>query len=524
LDTRLRYSLWLLALAKAFVPPFYAVPIPEFLIAAPESVAAVAVGKSLYLSANLETDFVASVPVSTPIPMAFYLFCLWAVSALVLAGATLWKNATFQSALGVALPVNLTGKIENLAGAEGLEVFAKANLNSPLLVGLVKPRLYLPSQWSSWSPEQLRGVVAHELAHHRNRDIWALIFQALAIALFGVNPLIWLANKNLTHLRELRCDEAVLRETDLTPAEYGRLLFGFVDATGRPVLNALYFNERGTSLKERFEHVLNFKRGTMKRSKWQLAIPILVGLAIVPLSIREAYTQAPESVQPIVSIRDTEVRPKLESAVGPLYPSELRNAGVEGDVLMGFVVDPGGQVRDIRLLEGRAQFERAATDALKQFKFEPLLNGQPIQMTQAIRFSLPKENSEDYAMPETLRSKSYLGPIVVIGHVGDKLSYRMSIPEHAQSDPQGTPVKINASNVLKFRIGKPEQDGQRRAQREEPKFQVAHGSPEVEKVAHIWINNLGELLVNKEKQIKATDLARELQRLKAVQGIEEVQI
>ena len=31
LDTRLRYVLYLLALTKVFVPPFYAIPLPEFL-------------------------------------------------------------------------------------------------------------------------------------------------------------------------------------------------------------------------------------------------------------------------------------------------------------------------------------------------------------------------------------------------------------------------------------------------------------------------------------------------------------
>ena len=35
LDTRLRYVLYLLALVKVFVPPFYAIPLPEFLYYAP---------------------------------------------------------------------------------------------------------------------------------------------------------------------------------------------------------------------------------------------------------------------------------------------------------------------------------------------------------------------------------------------------------------------------------------------------------------------------------------------------------
>ena len=288
LDTRLRYILYLLALAKVFVPPFYAIPLPEFLTVSK----AVPVGQ-VYAGVVSEVEVVAPVQVA-PLPLVFYLFCLWGVSVAVWAGVTLWKNAAFHRALSLAVPVDLAREVGSLNEAQDVKVYAKASLRSPLLVGLVKPRLYLPSHWSSWSPEELRGVVAHELAHRDNRDIWVLIFQVIATALFCINPLVWLLNRRLTFLRELRCDEAVLRETNLTPAEYGRLLFGFVDR--RPALSALYFNERGTALKKRLEHVLNFKEGNVKRSKWQLAIPILIGLAIVPFSIREAYTLPPPIV------------------------------------------------------------------------------------------------------------------------------------------------------------------------------------------------------------------------------------
>ena len=265
LDTRLRYVLYLLALAKMFVPPFYAIPMPEFLTVSDD----VPIGP-VYAGVFSEAEIVAPVQVA-PLPLAFYLFCLWTISVVVWAGVTLWKNAAFHRVLSLAVPVDLTRKVGSLSEARDLKVYAKASLRSPLLVGILKPRLYLPSHWSSWSPEELRGVVAHELAHRDNRDIWVLIFQAIATALFCVNPLVWLLNRRLTFLRELRCDEAVLRETNLTPAEYGRLLFGFVDK--RPALSALYFNERGTALKKRLEHVLNFKEDNVKRAKWQLAIP-----------------------------------------------------------------------------------------------------------------------------------------------------------------------------------------------------------------------------------------------------------
>ena len=296
LDTRLRYVLYLLALAKVFVPPFYAVPLPEFLTFFPTTPPdSVSIGP--VYAGVVSADEVAAPVQVTPLPLTFYLFCLWGVSVLVWAGVTLWKNAAFHHALSLAVPVDLARKVGSLDGARDLKIYAKASLRSPLLFGIVKPRLYLPSHWSSWAPEELRGVIAHELAHRDNRDIWVLIFQGIATALFCVNPLIWLLNRRLTFLRELRCDEAVLRETNLTPAEYGRLLFGFVNR--RPALSALYFNESGTALKKRLEHVLNFNWDNVKRSRWQLAIPILIGLAIVPFSIREAYTQSSQMAQEV---------------------------------------------------------------------------------------------------------------------------------------------------------------------------------------------------------------------------------
>ena len=432
LDTRLRYALYLLALTKVFVPPFYAIPLPEFLTVSDD----VPIGP-VYADVVSEVGVVAPVQVA-PLPLAFYLFCLWGVSVLVWAGVTLWKNAAFHRALNLAVPVDLAREMGSLNRARDMKVYAKASLRSPLLVGIVKPRLYLPAHWSSWSPEELRGVVAHELAHRDNRDIWVLIFQAIAMALFCINPLVWLLNRRLTFLRELRCDEAVLRETNLTPAEYGRLLFGFVDR--RPALSALYFNERGTALKKRLEYVLNFKEDNVKRSRWQLAIPILIGLMIVPFSIREAYTQdegdhevmglaedkkKPEPIpeqQPtppasvdadsseVMQSDQVDTEPVPIHGVSPVYPEMARKEKLQGKVFLKFMVNVDGSVSDVKVLRTAVYadssvsdrsvligpkvsmlFRHAAIGAILQFQFKPAEHkGKvvPVWMTQPITFQL----------------------------------------------------------------------------------------------------------------------------------------
>ncbi|RKX33195.1 MAG: hypothetical protein DRP71_10800 [Verrucomicrobia bacterium] len=58
--------------------------------------------------------------------------------------------------------------------------------------------------------------------------------------------------------------------------------------------------------------------------------------------------------------------------VAPNYPYELKTAGIEGSVLLVFIVDEMGRVREVRV-EGSShqEFERPSIEALRQWKFEP---------------------------------------------------------------------------------------------------------------------------------------------------------
>ena len=419
LETRLRYALYLLALAKVFVPPVLAIPIPAFLILSTN----VAVDDPFYSGVVSDANSFSTVAVTT-LPPAFYLFCLWILSVLVWAGVALWKNAAFHRMLKSAIPVELAPEIASLNGTRNLKVYSKSSLPSPTLVGLERPRLYLPSNWSSWSPDELRGVVRHELAHFERRDIYVLILQAVATALFCTNPLIWLLNRKLMYLRELRCDEAVLRETYLTPAEYGRLLLDFVDRRPAPSALTLYLIERETTLKARFEHLLSYKEGEMKRSKWQLVIVLIVGLMVVPFSIRKAYTQNDGGTQvsksaadgkkaeitphrevkavsghvdsndvlPIVyDTKEVDVKPHPVQIFGPDYPEEALNSKIDGEVHLKFIVNVDSSVSDVTVLKGPEIFLKAATDAALQWRFRPAMHrGKvvPAWMIMPIGFSL----------------------------------------------------------------------------------------------------------------------------------------
>ncbi len=81
----------------------------------------------------------------------------------------------------------------------------------PIVWGLLKTRLQLPSEALQWNDEQLRSVLLHELAHVRRRDLLVLALTQMACALHWFNPLVWIAAWRLHIERERACDDLILK-------------------------------------------------------------------------------------------------------------------------------------------------------------------------------------------------------------------------------------------------------------------------------------------------------------------------
>lgn len=62
--------------------------------------------------------------------------------------------------------------------------------------------------------------------------------------------------------------------------------------------------------------------------------------------------------------------PRLQAR--PVYPFEMRRAGITGEVLVGFIVDSNGDVRDAYAIRSnQREFEAAAIQAVMKWKFRP---------------------------------------------------------------------------------------------------------------------------------------------------------
>ncbi len=76
--------------------------------------------------------------------------------------------------------------------------------------GTISPVILLPADAPGWSPDRIRLVLAHELAHLARRDWIVQLAAEVARAFNWFNPLFWLACNALRRESEHACDDIVL--------------------------------------------------------------------------------------------------------------------------------------------------------------------------------------------------------------------------------------------------------------------------------------------------------------------------
>ena len=95
---------------------------------------------------------------------------------------------------------------------------------APVVIGFVKPAILLPMALASrLSSAQVEAVLAHELAHLRRRDPWALAVQRVVETVLFFHPAIWWMSHRMEAAREEACDDLVLA-AGCDPADYAEAL------------------------------------------------------------------------------------------------------------------------------------------------------------------------------------------------------------------------------------------------------------------------------------------------------------
>ena len=306
LSSQMQYNLWFLLLGLLVVPflRFRLIGFPQifsWLKNLENSVTSnagttivEAVGAYQTDTSNWMNDFTLSVNRETPSVIGYILFVIWIVGILVmiilLLKSSLYLHTLKKSALPLQNPkVRILYKqcLEEMGITKDIPIYSTAFLKSPIIVGFLKPCIYLPiHSISDYYESDMRFMLLHELQHYKHKDSLACYLMNLAGVLYWFNPLVWYALKEMRNDREVACDTSVLKMLKEDAYEdYGNTLINFaekVSLTPFPFATRLGGNMK--QMKRRIINISSYEKPTLfKKIKsmtaFTMTAALLLGLA-----------------------------------------------------------------------------------------------------------------------------------------------------------------------------------------------------------------------------------------------------
>ncbi len=156
--------------------------------------------------------------------------------------------------------------------------------------------------------EQVRSILAHELAHLRRRDHWVRYFELLVLALFWWNPVVWWAGRKLHEAEEECCDAWVVWAYPESRRSYGQALLRTAEVlTEGPLIRPIGGIGLGTHRLTRRIGMIMKHQTSHRMSRRTAAAILMLGIAVLPL------TTAGHSEEPPAKQNDVKATDAVES-------------------------------------------------------------------------------------------------------------------------------------------------------------------------------------------------------------------
>lgn len=311
--------------------------------------------------------------------------------------------------------------------------------HSPFVLGLFKPYIVLPSNWTQWKPHLQKTVLSHELMHIREKDHWINYLKMIALAVHFFNPLVWILIRRYGHYSEMVCDDRTIHSNKTSRINYSRYLIHIAETTvnfSHENLLNLAFSKTHKLMKRRINYQLSKKEDSVmnRLNLKSLVLITVLAAAIIPFSLQCSKKETPESpaslqtkpeigtiveeviveaqkveptkieaqkVEPTktmvqkgespkteaqkgespMKVSAADERPKLIKEIKPVYPEIARQSMVQGVVVIQAFIDEEGQVYVAKVIKSVPLLDQAAIDAVRQWKYSPAkLNGKPVRV------------------------------------------------------------------------------------------------------------------------------------------------
>jgi len=319
-----RYCVWLLVLVKLVLPPTLSLPtgvgywtgdhLPATLnvssrpfdgpgfedMGAPVELSHAGPSDDVAESAPLVAATDTSV---TALTWQAILFVLWLVGVLAFLALLVQRARFVRGLIAASTPATaeFAGVLEQCRRQIGIRLKTRLQISetisSPAVCGFFKPTIVIPAALvGKLSPEGLRAILIHELAHIKRGDLWVNSIQTLLQVVYFYNPFVWFANSVIRKVCEEAVDETVLvtlggrtRDYSNTLIDIGEMAFWKADLG----LRLIGVAESRKALQWRIRHMLT--RPIPKSSKLGVlgVVTVLVIAAVLlPMAKAEKAAEA----------------------------------------------------------------------------------------------------------------------------------------------------------------------------------------------------------------------------------------
>ena len=235
-------------------------------------------------------------------------------------------------------------------------VYLCDHIPSPFVLGLFRPKIYLPSDLSEAHRDQ---VLAHERGHIFRGDHLTRLLGWGILCLYWWHPLVWLSYILFCRDTEMACDEWVIRGLEKAEVRnYSEALIA-CSLPRRSLGIHLAFGEVG--LKARIKNIVHYRKPALWISL--VAAVLAVVVAVCFLTERPPEKAVPEATEPSVSREDirAEALEKAETDIAP------ENPGLEPPLELTGALSPEGAqaVADFRDGTGYQFFSDEAQELVR---------------------------------------------------------------------------------------------------------------------------------------------------------------
>ncbi len=181
-------------------------------------------------------------------------------------------------------------------------IYKAENIDSPFVIGLFQPKIYLPTSLSEYEEEY---IVLHESTHIKRFDHIIRFISYLVLCIHWFNPLVWIAFWISGEDMEMSCDEAVISQLGQNvKKDYSQSLLNLTTGKRKLSMTPLAFGEGET--KGRIKNIIKFKE-----PKFYIIIIALIILAVAFIGLmtnpkRDSKYYAKEFLEIVTQPEDLE--------------------------------------------------------------------------------------------------------------------------------------------------------------------------------------------------------------------------